>query len=155
MTRTCIRRVIGLYCFWFFQHSSFISLFYVLKAIDRDAEAPNNVVRYEIINGNYNNRFTLNPETGKAHRYSYLHAHAPARTLCLSPCPPTMKYYHIINGVRRSQFTILLCVPPIYVMLSCQYNLESYYAIRFPYAYVVRRRFKSVNDGKKIVVGRA
>ncbi|VVC33823.1 Hypothetical protein CINCED_3A009224 [Cinara cedri] len=36
-----------------------------IKAIDKDAEAPNNVVRYEIINGNYNNRFTLNPETGE------------------------------------------------------------------------------------------
>ncbi|CAH1738147.1 unnamed protein product [Aphis gossypii] len=36
-----------------------------IKAIDKDAEAPNNIVRYEIINGNYNNRFTLNPETGE------------------------------------------------------------------------------------------
>ncbi|XP_050520582.1 cadherin-86C [Daktulosphaira vitifoliae] len=36
-----------------------------IRAIDKDAEAPNNIVRYEIINGNYNNRFILNSETGE------------------------------------------------------------------------------------------
>lgn len=36
-----------------------------IKAIDNDAEAPNNIVRYEIINGNYENKFHLNEITGQ------------------------------------------------------------------------------------------
>lgn len=36
-----------------------------VKATDADAEEPNNVVRYEIINGNYENKFRLDKYTGK------------------------------------------------------------------------------------------
>lgn len=36
-----------------------------VKAIDADAEEPNNVVRYEIISGNYENKFRLDKYTGK------------------------------------------------------------------------------------------
>lgn len=36
-----------------------------IKAADADAEAPNNVVRYEIIHGNYENKFQLNEKTGQ------------------------------------------------------------------------------------------
>lgn len=36
-----------------------------IRAIDNDAEAPNNIVRYEIINGNYENHFHLNEITGQ------------------------------------------------------------------------------------------
>ncbi|GAB0091959.1 cadherin-86C-like [Sergentomyia squamirostris] len=36
-----------------------------IKAMDGDAEPPNNVVRYEIINGNYENKFSLNKVTGE------------------------------------------------------------------------------------------
>lgn len=36
-----------------------------IKAIDNDAESPNNVVRYEIIHGNYENKFLLNEITGQ------------------------------------------------------------------------------------------
>lgn len=36
-----------------------------VKATDLDAEEPNNVVRYEIINGNYENKFRLDKFTGK------------------------------------------------------------------------------------------
>ncbi|XP_073977349.1 cadherin 86C isoform X3 [Rhodnius prolixus] len=36
-----------------------------IKATDADAEPPNNVVRYEIVRGNYNNRFLLDAETGE------------------------------------------------------------------------------------------
>ncbi|XP_028038053.1 cadherin-86C [Bombyx mandarina] len=36
-----------------------------VKAIDKDAEPPNNVVRYEIINGNLNGQFAVNEETGE------------------------------------------------------------------------------------------
>lgn len=36
-----------------------------IRAIDLDAEAPNNVVRYEIINGNYEDKFRLDKITGK------------------------------------------------------------------------------------------
>jgi Cadherin domain len=36
-----------------------------IKAIDGDAEAPNNIVRYEIIHGNYENKFALNEVTGQ------------------------------------------------------------------------------------------
>ena len=36
-----------------------------IKAIDNDAEAPNNIVRYEIIHGNYENKFMLNEITGQ------------------------------------------------------------------------------------------
>lgn len=36
-----------------------------IKATDADAEAPNNVVRYEIIHGNYENKFQLNEKTGQ------------------------------------------------------------------------------------------
>ncbi|XP_033229645.1 titin [Belonocnema kinseyi] len=36
-----------------------------LKATDADAEPPNNVVRYEIIHGNYDNKFYLNEVTGE------------------------------------------------------------------------------------------
>lgn len=35
-----------------------------VKANDNDAEEPNNVVRYEIINGNYENKFKLDKHTG-------------------------------------------------------------------------------------------
>lgn len=38
--------------------------FAFVKAIDNDAEEPNNVVRYEIINGNYENKFHLDKYTG-------------------------------------------------------------------------------------------
>lgn len=36
-----------------------------IKAIDNDAEEPNNIVRYEIIHGNYENKFMLNDITGQ------------------------------------------------------------------------------------------
>lgn len=36
-----------------------------IKAIDNDAEAPNNVVRYELTHGNYENKFLLNDVTGQ------------------------------------------------------------------------------------------
>ncbi|XP_059611324.1 cadherin-86C-like [Phlebotomus argentipes] len=36
-----------------------------VKAVDADAEPPNNVVRYEIINGNYENKFRLNEVNGE------------------------------------------------------------------------------------------
>lgn len=36
-----------------------------VKATDADAEEPNNVVRYEIINGNYENKFRLDKFTGQ------------------------------------------------------------------------------------------
>lgn len=36
-----------------------------IKATDADAEEPNNIVRYEIIHGNYENKFTLNDLTGQ------------------------------------------------------------------------------------------
>nr|XP_031834415.1 uncharacterized protein LOC116427790 [Nomia melanderi] len=36
-----------------------------LKAIDNDAEPPNNIVRYEIIHGNYENKFYLNETSGE------------------------------------------------------------------------------------------
>ena len=35
------------------------------QATDRDAEKPNNIVRYEIISGNYDNNFILNEITGE------------------------------------------------------------------------------------------
>lgn len=37
----------------------------IIHAIDKDATAPNNEVRYEIINGNYENKFALNKITGE------------------------------------------------------------------------------------------
>ncbi|XP_043250177.1 titin homolog [Colletes gigas] len=37
----------------------------VIKAIDADAEPPNNIVRYEIIHGNYENKFYLNETSGE------------------------------------------------------------------------------------------
>lgn len=36
-----------------------------IKATDADAEEPNNIVRYEIIHGNYENKFLLNEITGQ------------------------------------------------------------------------------------------
>ncbi|XP_076173320.1 uncharacterized protein LOC143149635 [Ptiloglossa arizonensis] len=36
-----------------------------IKAIDADAEPPNNIVRYEIIHGNYENKFYLNETSGQ------------------------------------------------------------------------------------------
>lgn len=36
-----------------------------IKATDNDAEEPNNIVRYEIIHGNYENKFHLNEITGQ------------------------------------------------------------------------------------------
>lgn len=36
-----------------------------IKAIDNDAEAPNNVIRYELTHGNYENKFQLNDVTGQ------------------------------------------------------------------------------------------
>ncbi|XP_037974963.2 cadherin-86C [Plutella xylostella] len=36
-----------------------------VKAIDKDAEAPNNVVRYEITEGNKEGKFSINEETGE------------------------------------------------------------------------------------------
>lgn len=35
-----------------------------IKAADADAEEPNNVVRYEIISGNYESKFRLDKYTG-------------------------------------------------------------------------------------------
>ncbi|XP_065371089.1 cadherin-86C isoform X2 [Calliphora vicina] len=37
----------------------------VIHAVDKDATAPNNEVRYEIINGNYDNNFALDKVTGE------------------------------------------------------------------------------------------
>ncbi|XP_072939232.1 cadherin-86C-like [Epargyreus clarus] len=36
-----------------------------VKAVDKDAEPPNNVVRYEIVNGNGDGKFAINEETGE------------------------------------------------------------------------------------------
>ncbi|XP_052756113.1 cadherin-86C [Galleria mellonella] len=36
-----------------------------VKAVDKDAESPNNVVRYEIIQGNSEGKFAINEETGE------------------------------------------------------------------------------------------
>lgn len=38
-----------------------------VKALDKDAEPPNNVVRYEIIQGNNDGKFAINDETGKSY----------------------------------------------------------------------------------------
>lgn len=43
-----------------------------VKAVDKDAEPPNNVVRYEIIQGNGEGKFAVNEETGK---YDTVHQH--------------------------------------------------------------------------------
>lgn len=37
----------------------------ISQAIDADAEPPNNVVRYELIHGNYENKFYLNETSGE------------------------------------------------------------------------------------------
>ncbi|XP_037828546.1 cadherin-86C isoform X2 [Lucilia sericata] len=37
----------------------------VIRAVDKDATAPNNEVRYELINGNYDNNFALDKITGE------------------------------------------------------------------------------------------
>lgn len=37
----------------------------IIHAIDKDATSPNNEVRYEIVNGNYENKFTLDKITGE------------------------------------------------------------------------------------------
>ncbi|XP_039969128.1 cadherin-86C isoform X2 [Bactrocera tryoni] len=37
----------------------------IIHAIDKDATPPNNEVRYEIVNGNYENKFTLDKKTGE------------------------------------------------------------------------------------------
>lgn len=39
----------------------------IIRATDLDAEEPNNVIRYEIINGNYENKFNLDKITGNVH----------------------------------------------------------------------------------------
>ncbi|XP_034826855.1 cadherin-86C [Maniola hyperantus] len=44
--------------------NNFTSAAYV-KAVDKDAEPPNNVVRYEIIEGNTEGKFAINEETGE------------------------------------------------------------------------------------------
>lgn len=44
-----------------------------VKAVDKDAEPPNNVVRYEITQGNSEGKFAINEETGK---------HAPITHTC-------------------------------------------------------------------------
>ncbi|XP_054258885.1 cadherin-86C-like [Macrosteles quadrilineatus] len=36
-----------------------------IKALDADAEPPNNIVRYEIVSGNYGDRFSVHGETGE------------------------------------------------------------------------------------------
>lgn len=36
-----------------------------IKATDKDAGEPNNVIRYELINGNYENKFKVDKVTGK------------------------------------------------------------------------------------------
>lgn len=43
---------------------SFTAAAYI-RAIDKDATAPNNEIRYEIINGNYDNNFALDEVTGE------------------------------------------------------------------------------------------
>lgn len=40
-------------------------MYYFLQATDADAEPPNNEIRYEIIHGNYENKFYLNEITGE------------------------------------------------------------------------------------------
>ncbi|XP_052739309.1 cadherin-86C [Bicyclus anynana] len=44
--------------------NNFTSAAYV-KAVDKDAEPPNNVVRYEIVEGNSEGKFAINEETGE------------------------------------------------------------------------------------------
>ncbi|KAJ2950154.1 hypothetical protein O0L34_g11506 [Tuta absoluta] len=44
--------------------SNFTSAAFV-KAVDKDAEPPNNVVRYEIVQGNNDGKFAINEETGE------------------------------------------------------------------------------------------
>ncbi|CAH2233596.1 jg16184 [Pararge aegeria aegeria] len=46
--------------------NNFTSAAYV-KAVDKDAEPPNNVVRYEIIEGTSEGKFAINEETGEIH----------------------------------------------------------------------------------------
>jgi len=45
-----------------------------VHATDRDAEAPNNVVRYEILSGNVGELFQLNRETGEKTADSQLYS---------------------------------------------------------------------------------
>lgn len=40
-----------------------------VRATDADAEEPNNIVRYEIMSGNYNNLFRIDKYTGKCYSY--------------------------------------------------------------------------------------
>lgn len=42
-----------------------------VRATDADAEEPNNIVRYEIMSGNYDNLFRIDKYTGKCGYYQF------------------------------------------------------------------------------------
>ncbi|XP_015369769.1 PREDICTED: cadherin-86C [Diuraphis noxia] len=84
-----------------------------IKAIDKDAEAPNNLVRYEIINGNYNNRFTLNPETGELFMSSDLYDSSRTRRDSTNSASVVLTVRAYDLGVpHRSSTTQVRIYPP-------------------------------------------
>lgn len=74
-----------------------------IRATDADAEPPNNVVRYEIINGNYENRFRLDKYTGKLFPFVYL-----CNSKNKKKTPESMQFFNISKRV------IVLCFPHVH-----------------------------------------
>ncbi|EDW83990.2 uncharacterized protein Dwil_GK13902 [Drosophila willistoni] len=57
----------------------------IIHAVDNDATAPNNEVRYELINGNYENKFALDKVTGELTVREKIHLRAKKHTTSSSP----------------------------------------------------------------------
>ncbi|XP_053664398.1 cadherin-86C [Anopheles marshallii] len=82
-----------------------------IRATDGDAEAPNNEVRYELIYGNYENKFFLHPITGE------LKLNAP-----LVPRTGTQS---TVGGLRRRRRQTVGAVPPNLASTTSQQQKES------------------------------
>ncbi|KAG8287771.1 hypothetical protein J6590_030333 [Homalodisca vitripennis] len=66
-----------------------------IKAIDMDAEPPNNIVRYEIVSGNYGDRFSVHGETGELRVVKSVNR--PVRQASISVMILTVRAYDMVG----------------------------------------------------------
>lgn len=99
-----------------------------IKAIDGDAEPPNNVVRYEIVQGNYDNKIKINEVTGQVTLRAPLLKMDPMDANSITEYSLRVRAFDLGAPVQFSEATVRIYPPESrartiqFVVLNYDYN---------------------------------